>query len=104
MMIQKKIENKLSEAFSPIYLKVLNESYMHNVPKGSESHFKVIVVSYQFEGKRLLARHRLVNEILKEELAHSIHALAIHTYTLSEWHEVSNIAPDSPKCLGGNTL
>ncbi len=44
-MLQEVIETKLHNAFQPDYLKVLNESYMHNVAPGSESHFKVIVVS-----------------------------------------------------------
>lgn len=42
---------------------------MHNVPAGAESHFKVTVVSEQFNGKRLVARHQWINQILAEELA-----------------------------------
>ncbi|WP_047049896.1 BolA family protein [Vibrio mexicanus] len=99
-MIQSVIETKLSEAFAPEHLEVLNESYMHNVPEGSESHFKVVIVSDEFESKRLIARHRAVNQVLAEELANHIHALSIHTYTKSEWAESGN-APDSPMCMGG---
>lgn len=44
-MIQDVIEKKLSDEFQPEFLKVINESDMHNVPRGSESHFKVTVVS-----------------------------------------------------------
>lgn len=43
------IETKIRECLqklSPSHLEVVNESYMHNVPKGSESHFKVLVVSF----------------------------------------------------------
>lgn len=101
MTIQSIIEQKLEEAFQPEFLDVINESYMHNVPAGSESHFKVTVVSEAFSGKMLLARHRLVNKTLSEEL-NSIHALAIHTMTPEEYFAKSGKVPDSPECLGGS--
>lgn len=100
-MIQEVIERKLNTTFNPIYLQVTNESYMHNVAPGSESHFKVVIVSEQFEEQKLLARHRSVNQVLSDELENHIHALAIHTYTESEWHEMRDGAPVSPKCAGG---
>jgi BolA protein len=50
---------------------------------------------------RLLARHRLVNETLAEELGGGVHALAIHTYTEEEWRDRFGEAPLSPPCLGG---
>ena len=94
------IEEKITAALAPSYLEVINESANHNVPKGSESHFKLIVVSPQFEGQRTLHRHRMVYAILQRELAGSVHALALHTYTDEQWREVEN-APDSPSCRGG---
>ncbi|MCJ2377804.1 transcriptional regulator BolA [Vibrio sp. ZSDZ34] len=100
-MIQQLIEQKLHQAFHPLYLDVRNESYMHNVPPGSESHFKVVVVSELFEGERLISRHRKVNGVLADELSNSIHALAIHTYTPEEWSKENEFAPASPKCAGG---
>ena len=101
MTIQQTITDKLQQAFSPEHLEVVNESHMHNVPEGSESHFKVVVVSDQFAGKMLIARHRLVNKVLEEELQGGIHALALHTMTMEEWFEKGK-APDSPECLGGS--
>lgn len=101
-MLQEIIEMKLQQAFQPEHLQVLNESYMHNVPAGSESHFKVIIVSDTFVEQRLITRHRQVNQVLKDELAHSIHALAIHTYTPQEWNQLQGGAPDSPMCMGGS--
>lgn len=102
MMIQEVIETKLSDFFKPLHLQVLNESYMHNVPDGSESHFKVVIVSEKFAGQRLIGRHRQVNQVLADELANHIHALSIHVYTLEEWNKQNQIAPDSPMCLGGS--
>ena len=81
MTAQSTIETKLAEALSPLHLEVINESGNHNVPPGSESHFKVVLVAAEFEGQRLIARHRRVNGVLADELANSIHALALHTYT-----------------------
>jgi BolA protein len=101
MKIQNQIETKLQLEFSPIVLAVENESHQHNVPPGSESHFKVTLVSEMFEGKRLIQRHRLVNKCLAIELAEHIHALAIHTYSPDEWSE-NNQVPESPNCLGGS--
>ena len=101
-MIQERIKEKLQEALSPIHLEVINESDMHNVPEGFESHFKVIVVSGQFEGQRLIGRHRAVNAVLAQELANDIHALAIHTYTQTEWQNLLDGAPVSPSCQGGS--
>jgi BolA protein len=96
------IEQKLAHAIALSHLEVIDESNNHNVPEGSESHFKVILVTDEFKDKGLLQRHRKVNEILSEELQHKIHALAIHTYTLQEWADQNNNAPMSPPCLGGS--
>ena len=104
---QQRITQKLNDAFSPEHLEVVNESNQHNVPEGSESHFKVVIVCDDFKGKMLLARHRLVNKILEDELMQSdsdsgIHALALHTMTMEEWFKKGN-APDSPECMGGGS-
>ena len=101
MTIKSIIEQKLEEAFDPEFLEVVNESYMHNVPEGSESHFKVTVVSTTFLEKRLIARHRLINQALADELK-SIHALAIHTLTPDEYFAKAGKVADSPECLGGD--
>lgn len=102
MTIQQIIESKISERLNPAHLEVRNESSMHNVPPGSESHFKVTVVSEQFEGKSLLMRHRMLNEALAEELAGPVHALALHTMTPTEWAKKGGEVPDSPLCHGGS--
>jgi BolA protein len=101
MNMQATIEAKLAAGLQPLHLQVENESHRHNVPPGSESHFKVVVVSDSFAGKSLVARHRLVNELLADELQNHIHALALHTYTRQDWEEKQGAAPRSPPCLGG---
>lgn len=100
--VQERIIEKLAEALDLQHLEVVNESGNHNVPAGSESHFKVVLVSETFEGLPLIARHRQVNGILSYELANDIHALAIHTYAGKEWRKKNGEAPMSPPCLGGD--
>jgi BolA family transcriptional regulator, general stress-responsive regulator len=100
MTMQQTIQSKLEQAFSPEFLQVENESYMHNVPAGSESHFKVSIASDRFEGLMLIKRHRLVNEALAAELQ-QIHALALHTMTPQEWFDKGGKVADSPLCQGG---
>lgn len=102
MTTQRVIEQMLNDKLEPVHLEVVDESNMHNVPPGSESHFKVTVVSEQFEGEMLVARHRLVNDILADLLHSQIHALALHTLTRDEWFERGNDERDSPPCLGGS--
>ena len=102
MSVAERIERKLASGFDLAHLEVVNESGGHNVPAGSESHFKVVLVADAFGGERLLTRHRRVNALLREELANDIHALAIHAYTPEEWRKRFGAAPLSPPCLGGN--
>lgn len=101
MIQQQNIINKLSAGFALQHLDVVNESSNHNVPPGSESHFKVVLVSEAFAGQSRLARHRAIHELLAEELAGSVHALAVHTYTPEEWRARFGDAPMSPDCRGG---
>lgn len=98
--VQLRIQGKLTISYTPIHLHVMNESHMHSVPRGSETHFKVIIVSNNFEGLAPIKRHRLVNATLEEELKSGVHALSIVAKTASEW-EKSNVVDTSPKCLGG---
>jgi len=100
--VRQSIQDKLQAALAPAHLQVINESSSHNVPKGSETHFKVVAVSALFEGKALLARHRLINRILSEELDTGVHALSIVAKTMTEWEKVQGAVPASPACMGGS--
>ena len=101
MSRQQRIEQSLTEALAPGRLEVENESRMHNVPPGSETHFKVLIVSEAFNGLGLVARHRKVNEALAAELKSGLHALTIRALT-PEDAEKQQIPFESPKCLGGS--
>lgn len=97
--MQQHLTTQLTAAFSPTHLQVINESHNHS-GDATESHFKLVVVSEHFIDLKLIDRHRLINQLFKQELNH-IHALAMHTYTPDEWLN-KNGAPDSPKCAGGS--
>jgi len=98
--VQNRLEQQLAATFAPAHLDVVNESGQHNVPKGSETHFRVTLVADAFEDQRLLQRHRSVHRALADELAGPVHALALHTYTPAEWAE-RQATPTSPPCYGG---
>ena len=100
--VEKIVTAKLAGEFNTVVLQVTNESYMHSVPAGSESHFKVVIVSEQFAGNRLVKRHQAIYGLLAAELKGPVHALALHTYTAQEWADKQRVAPDSPNCLGGS--
>ena len=100
MKVQDSIEAKLASC-SPTHLEVINESSQHNVPVDSETHFRVVMVSDEFAGKRKVARHRLIYGLLRDELAGPVHALSLHVYTPQEWAGRTAPAPASPPCLGG---
>ena len=102
MIIQQTIESRLADELAPQWLEVVNESDQHNVPANSETHFKLVVVTDAFAGKRQVARHQSVYRILAEQLAGPVHALALHTYTPQEWQQRNAASPDSPQCLGGS--
>jgi BolA protein len=99
--IQQQIERKLRERFTPVVLEVVNESAMHSVPAGSETHFKVTVVSDAFQGKTMVGRHRLIYVLLDDEIRGGLHALTITSRTPAEWEKNGAIST-SPPCLGGS--
>lgn len=82
MSIQTAIENKLTEAFSPERLAVINESHLHaghqeHFDGTGETHFRIRIAAAAFAGMSRLERHRAVNELLAGELRGDVHALAI---------------------------
>ena len=97
---QQELSAKLSAEFQPHFLIIENESHLHRSGKGGDSHFKVVIVSDNFEGLRQVVRHRLIYRLLAQDIENGIHALALHTYTLSEWRQVGGVFPESPNCAG----
>lgn len=101
MSIATTIEAKIREALPVEHLEVLNESHMHNVPKNSQTHFKLVVVTEAFAGEMPVRRHQRIYQLLREEMEGPVHALALHTFTPDEWQRQSGAAV-SPACRGGS--
>jgi BolA protein len=91
MPVQDIITRKLTEAFTPDSIRVVDESHQHEGHgghrPGGETHFRVYIVAQAFKGKSRLERHRMINEILAGELAAGVHALAIHAAAPGEGGE-----------------
>ncbi|MGB0085627.1 MAG: BolA family protein [Rhodomicrobiaceae bacterium] len=91
MQVESRITEKLTKAFSPAKLVVENDSHKHAghaAMKGAantgETHFTVTIVSDRFSGRSRVERHRMVHEVLADELAGPVHALAVRAKTPDE--------------------
>jgi len=86
--VQDRMREKLMIGLEPQRLDIVNESHLHaghrNSPGTGDSHFRILVVSPRFEGLGRLQRHRMVNELLADEMQGKIHALALATYAPGE--------------------
>lgn len=105
MSMQEQIKGKLMKELSPERLLLENESHKHSVPKGSETHWNLIVVAERFSGMSRIQRQRFVYALLDAEMKQKkgIHALTMKALTPAEWEaaggEVTNPAP---RCMGGS--
>lgn len=84
-----RIRDKLEKELRPVVLEVEDISYQHAGHAGvggsdGETHFNVKIVSKEFEGRSLVKRHRLIYDLLQEELQSGLHALSIVARTPSE--------------------
>lgn len=102
-----KMEEILTKQLNPSHLDVINESFSHTgISQSAQpelaSHFKIVVVSPQFENKTHLACHRLVQGALQDAgIYDQVHAIQIVAKTPQNW-EKSQVVPDAPKCMGGD--
>ncbi|KAI9316904.1 bola-like protein-domain-containing protein [Dichotomocladium elegans] len=88
--IQESVERKIIAALDPSSLEIVNESHLHAhhaAMRGNtnpETHFRITIVSESFTGKPMMQRHRLVYNLLNDELQNGIHALSLKTKTKEE--------------------
>lgn len=102
MSMRSDIETKVRDALAPVHLEVVDESHMHSVPAGAESHFRLLIVSEAFDGLSAVERHRKVYGVLADEMRGQIHALGLQTLTPGEWSGPGLQRTESPACLGGS--
>ncbi|MDG2060446.1 MAG: BolA/IbaG family iron-sulfur metabolism protein [SAR86 cluster bacterium] len=103
MTICEEIELKLQEELYPIHLEVINESHMHNVEPGKESHLRIVAVSSIFEDLNMVKRHQLIYKNLGGALEGPVHAISLHTFSPEEWSLKEGKTIESPDCLGGSS-
>ncbi|KTC88753.1 BolA family transcriptional regulator [Fluoribacter dumoffii] len=101
MSRKNRIEELLNHELAPVFLNVEDESGQHHVPENAQTHFKITVVSSQFSALSRLARHRLLNHLLKKEFERGLHALSMHLFTPEEWESRNKNVLNSPSCKGG---
>lgn len=99
MTLQSKIEARVKACFSISECTLENESHLHSRSE-PESHFKLLLISNDFEGISKVKRHQSIYKALSE-LMPQLHALALHLYTEKEWQEHASI-PASSLCGGGH--
>ena len=96
------IHQALTEALLPLHVEVVDESQLHNVPRGAQTHFNVVVVSDAFVESTRVERHRRVHAALANEFAAGLHALTLTLLTPEEWEATGRQARRSPACMGGS--
>jgi BolA protein len=94
--IENKIINTLNDCMDIFSLKILNESFMHNVPEDAESHFKIVIVSNDFNNLSHINRHKLVYKYL-DTIMDDIHAISIQSFNEDEF-KLNPTVLDSPEC------
>ena len=87
MTVKDTIETKLKAELNLEHIEVINESHLHagHAHGGIDTHFRITVVSTDFEGKRPVARQQLIYKILNDMINNPVHALAMQTLTPQEW-------------------
>ena len=100
MKLETLLRNSLIQDINPSFIALENESHGHNVPKNSETHFRLVIVSEVFDGLSRVKRHQLVYKAADEALRQGIHALAMQCFTESEWAN-NPVRLTSPPCKGG---
>lgn len=92
--------DKLTRALAPAELEIEDDSDKHRGHKGAGGggHFSVYIVSAAFDGKGLVARHRLVYDALATEMTGAVHALALRTLTPAEAARQRAAAGEAERC------
>lgn len=102
MSRESEMSQVLAANIQVVHLELTNESHMHSVPPDSETHFKLVLVSKDFEGLRKVGRHQKVYALMNSFMESGLHALALHLYTPDEWQNLESRELASPNCLGGS--
>ena len=94
---QQRLEKLINENLQPLHLQVIDESFLHRVPKGAQTHFKLIIVAEYFVNLSRIARHRLVQNLIQSEFSAGMHACSMSLSTPQEWQASPHFIA-SPQC------
>lgn len=94
--IEARISSLIESHFNPQYFKIWNESSFHHAPPGSESHFKIVIISESFKDLNRVKRHQSVYKCLESIFKEGLHALALKTHTPDEWNSMSDEEKEFP--------
>ncbi|MEC7986717.1 MAG: BolA family protein [Myxococcota bacterium] len=98
MSRKRRIEELLTEVFSPTELVVEDFSHQHSTAEGSESHIEVYIISEAFNGLSMVQKHRKMYQVLQDEMNSGLHALKLQVMGTAE----SPQSPTQPpRCKGG---
>jgi BolA protein len=88
-MIEQQLKELLTKNIDCHYLRVVNESHLHNGHAGSpgtgQSHFEVFVVSDDFSNQSKVGRHSMVLKTVNHLFKEGLHALSIKVFTIKEY-------------------
>ncbi len=93
-----RIQSLVQESIKPLHLELENESSQHSVPPGSETHFKILVVSDVFNEISRIDRQRKIHALLDQEFKTGLRALTIRALTPLEWKKTGDEEFVSPPC------
>jgi len=96
------LTQRITAALSPVHLELVDESYKHSAGPDAGTHWKCVVVSAAFEGKRLVQRHRAVYAALGDAMDTGVHAFSPRALTPGEFEaQGGSVTHSTPACLGG---
>ena len=89
MHYKTRIQQKLTAAFSPEKLEIIDDSHKHQGHSGAhaegETHFNVTIVAAAFNEKSRVERQRMIYEVLSAEMEERVHALQVRILTPKEY-------------------
>jgi BolA protein len=93
---------RIEAALNPSFIELVDESYKHSVGPDAGTHWRCVVVSDAFDGKRLVQRHRIVYGALGDAMSDFVHAFSPKPMTPAEFEAAGQaVQHETPECLGG---
>lgn len=96
------LTERIHASLAPVHLELEDESYKHSAGPDAGTHWKCVVVSEAFEGKRLVQRHRAIYAALGDAMETGVHAFSPRALTPAEFvAQGGQVEHQTPACLGG---